>query len=115
MTAPEATTTTRSEPASRRALPRPGASLSPGAPGATMDFHHGLLDIRESVNLTRAVAELFNGNPHVLQDGRVEVCQWRSLGVTNVATTLDARSLPANECDRKVVVEMGIAVADAGP
>src|ERR1700730_18617476 len=26
----------------RRALPKPGALLLPGAPGATPDFHHGL-------------------------------------------------------------------------
>ena len=57
---------------------------------------------------------VFNGNPHVFQNGHVEVGQRRSLRVTNIATALDARGLPANQRNRQIVVEMRIAVADAG-
>src|SRR6185436_17508717 len=71
-------------------------------------------NIGEPADLACAVPDLVKGNPHVLQDGQVEVRQWRALRVTDISTAFDARGLAANQRDRKVVVEMGIAVADAG-
>src|SRR5258708_17632698 len=71
-------------------------------------------DISESPQPARAVSDRFSRDAHVFQNGEVQVRQGRSLRETDVAAAFDARSLPADERDRQIVVEMRIAVADAG-
>src|SRR5712671_1871265 len=100
----DATTTTRIAPAS---FP---ATLTPRTPTGVR-----FSDVREPVHLARTVTDLFNADPHVLQNRHVEVRQRRALRITNIATALDARGLAANQRNREIVVEMRIAVADAGP
>src|SRR5260370_30339442 len=63
-------------------------------------------DIREPVHRARTVADLFNGNAHVSQNGHVEVRQRRSFGITDVTTASDPRRLAADERNRQIVVEV---------
>src|SRR5260370_18611241 len=72
-------------------------------------------DISESPQPARAVSDRFSRDAHVFQNGEVQVRQGRSLRETDVAAAFDARSLPADERNRQIVVEMRIPVADAGP
>src|SRR5438552_12729690 len=72
-------------------------------------------DIGEPIELAGAVADGFDRHPHGLENGEMQVGQRRALRVTDVAAASDAGGLPADERDRQIVVEMRVAVTDAGP
>src|SRR5713101_8713363 len=60
------------------------------------------------------VAELLDRNAQLLEDRHVQIRERRPLGMPHVAPAPETGGLAADERDRQVVVEVRVAVADAG-
>src|SRR4051812_28388451 len=73
------------------------------------------LQIREEIDLTGAVAEPLDGQPHLVNERQPEIGERSILRELDVAAPLRLAATAPDEQHRQVVMEVDVAVAHARP